>query len=189
MILGFVEIFDILVMTVFIGFIFSDFLSQINDRASNRMFDWRGFKFSIIAVGPAIVLHELGHKFVAMAFGFQATFYAFYHDATALFLAVLAILFKFLRFGFLFIIPGYVSYPSAGSPLQDCLIAFAGPGVNLLIWLAAWVYLKYSKVKSRRTTAVIVLTKRINLFLFIFNMLPIPPFDGYHVFSNLLKAF
>jgi len=34
-----------------------------------------------------------------------------------------------------------------------------------------------------------VLSRKINLFLFFFNLIPIRPFDGYGVFSNLYAAF
>jgi len=39
---------------------------------------WKDFKFAIIITAPAVILHELAHKFVAMAMGLTATFHAWY---------------------------------------------------------------------------------------------------------------
>ena len=39
---------------------------------------------------------------------------------------------------------------------------------------------------NRNQTIFWGLTKQINIFLFIFNMLPIPPLDGFSVFRNLI---
>ncbi|MBC8444116.1 site-2 protease family protein, partial [Candidatus Woesearchaeota archaeon] len=41
---------------------------------------------------------------------------------------------------------------------------------------------------KKRYIPFLILTKKINLFLFIFNMLPIPFFDGGHFFSSILSA-
>ncbi|HIH49009.1 TPA: hypothetical protein HA296_05395, partial [Candidatus Woesearchaeota archaeon] len=48
--------------------------------------------------------------------------------------------------------------------------------------------LKQKKVKKKQL-AFWLITQKVNLFLFIFNMLPIPPFDGFTVFSGLYHAF
>ena len=91
------EIFDIIVITVAVGFIFSDFFkifmksyhkghhhkdghisaSEIDHILKTR-FDWKAFYLAVIITVPAIVLHEFGHKFVANAFGMSATFHAAY---------------------------------------------------------------------------------------------------------------
>jgi Zn-dependent protease len=132
------------------------------------------------------VLHELAHKFVAMAFGVQAVFFAFYHDTLSLGLAVLSIIMKLAGSSFLFVIPGYVSI-GATTPLRSAIISFAGPCMNLLLWLVPAYLLKHKRY-SRKATMLLFITKRINMFLFFFNMIPIGFFDGAKVFGGLLKA-
>ena len=85
-------------------------------------------------------------------------------------------------------VPAYVSIFGDGTALQYSLIAFAGPFVNLFLWIGSLIILKTMKIKHRYIP-LLVLTSRINMFLFIFNMIPIPGFDGYKVFSGLLSIF
>ena len=68
------------------------------------------------------------------------------------------------------------------------MIAVAGPVVNFLIWGGVTLYLKFGNV-NKKHIPFLLLTKRINLFLGIFNMIPFKPFDGGHFFSNILSAF
>ncbi len=191
------EIVDLVIMTVFIGYLFSDFFKpkamtpeMVYARYERKRswFDWDRIWFAAAVTAPGIILHEMGHKFMAMAFGLGATFHAFYANSTTLFFGVLALMAKLMNFGFFFIVPGFVSITPGGTNLQQALIAFAGPGVNLLIWFVTWLLLRFRKF-DRKWTEILVLTKRINLFLFIFNMLPIPMFDGFHFFYYLYHAF
>ena len=144
--------------------------------------------FAAAVVAPAIIFHELGHKLVAMGYGLPATFHAAYSWLA------LGIVLKLLNFGFIFFVPAFVSFPATVTPLQSSLIAFAGPGVNLVLWLSALALLRYPRMARRigireRHLPILALTGRINMFLFIFNMLPLPFFDGAKVFSGLLSLF
>jgi len=137
----------------------------------------------MLVTAPAIILHEFGHKFVAIAFGATAVFKAAYT------FLILGIVMKFLNFGFLFFVPAYVTYSTVGiTYFQSALIAFAGPFVNLVLWLGAKLILKKSNLKGWKKQALF-LTSKVNMFLFIFNMLPIPMFDGFHFFKNLILTF
>jgi Zn-dependent protease len=187
------EIFDIIVMTGVLGFIFMNFFSSriktknpFDITSRTKYFDKEGFINAIIITAPAIILHEFGHKFVAIAFGLTAQFNAAY---SWLFLAVIL---KLLAFPFIFFVPAYVSITGVATPLQHSITAFAGPAVNLLIWLGIIVFFEIAKARKlqikRKTMTILLLTKKINMFLFIFNMLPIPMFDGYQVFSGLIQT-
>ena len=75
------------------------------------------------------------------------------------------------------------------------LVAVAGPGMNLLMALAGAVALgllvaPYRDAEPTGVTAFLMLNLinflAINVFLALFNMLPIPPFDGSHVVEGLL---
>lgn len=181
------EILNLVIMIAVLGFIFKDFFKKplAEDYDPIKHFSKSqssgNFWFAVAVVAPAIVLHEFGHKFIAMAYGLHAQFFA---SITGL---SIGILLKLLNFGFIVFVPGYVSIIGNATPLQHSIISFAGPGVNLLLFLISFLLLKYNKI-SRKYISLVALTKNINLFLFFFNMLPIPPFDGFKVFSGLFQT-
>ena len=181
------EIFDAVIMTLIVGFIFSDTFRKPVTEEYDPLKYYKpklylgDFKFAALVTAPGIILHELGHKFVAIAFGMSATF-----NASYTFLG-LGLALKILNFP-VFFVPAYVSIIGTGTPLQSALIAFAGPAVNLILWLGSSLLVKY-KLVGNKYSHLFLLTGRINMFLFIFNMLPIPPFDGNQVFMGLIQAF
>ena len=182
------EIIDIVIMTVFVGFIFSDIFGRYHHKDTSdpiaaytrplKSERFENFKFAALVTAPAIILHEFGHKFVAIAFGLHATFHAAYTWLG------IGLLLKLMNFGFIFFVPAYVSYPALATPFQSMLIAGAGPFVNLAIWLGTAAYIKSGKA-ARKHLTFFALTSKINMFLFFFNMIPIPPFDGFHFFNSL----
>ncbi len=187
------EMIDIVVMTFFVGYIFSGFVPVRRENYDplvhyRRGFDFEGLKFAILATAPAIVLHELAHKFVALRFGLDAVFYAFYRSTFTLMLGILTLISKLTGFGFMFFVPGFVGINGTGTHLQFALTAFAGPFVNLVLWLVP-LYLIKNQLHKKKHYLILVLTSKINMFLFIFNMLPLPGFDGYKVFVELVRIF
>tara|TARA_Y100000310_G_scaffold47186_1_gene43803 strand:- start:30408 stop:30980 length:573 start_codon:yes stop_codon:yes gene_type:complete len=182
------EIFDIIIMTVVVGYIFSGLFKRPVAEDYDPLkhfrsgFDFNDLRFAIMVTAPAIIFHELGHKFVALSFGLEAVFQA------AWFFLILALILKFMNFGFIFIVPAYVSIFGRATPLEFGLVAFAGPAVNLVLWLLAAVALKKNLLPSKYNP-ILALTSKINMFLFIFNMLPIPGFDGSKVFTGLIRMF
>lgn len=186
------EIMDLIIMTLAIGFIFKDAFPKPASKkydpvqelrnAAKGAVDYGSFLFAALIAAPGIILHEMAHKFVALFFGVQAVFHAAY---TWLFIGVFL---KMLNFGFIFFVPGYVEYPAASVTLiQSAIIAVSGPLINLILFAGAWAVLKHGKVKDKNKLLALHLTKNINLFLFIFNMIPIPPFDGYSFFYDLYR--
>ncbi len=76
------------------------------------------------------------------------------------------------------------------NPLKDdAIVSFAGPLSNLL--LAILVYLIYQLISlggievNNTFFNVFRLTIIFNIFLFCFNLLPIPPLDGSHILYDL----
>ena len=191
--ISFNEIIDLVAMTVFVGYIFSDMIPVRRENYDpllhyKRGFDFEGLKFAIMATAPAIIIHELAHKFVAMSFGLNAVFFAFYRQMFTLILGALAILSKLTGFGLMFFVPGYVGISGPGTNIQFAITALAGPLVNLALWLGSWIILK-RRLYKKKHYLLLILTSRINMFLFIFNMLPIPGFDGYSFLAQLINSF
>ena len=191
--ISFSEATDMILMSVIVGFIFMKLLERAkgNYMKSHNVnhdplkqsygFDWDLFKKAVIIVAPAIIFHEFGHKFVAMAFGATATFYAAYR--WLFFGAFLAL----MNSPFIVFVPAYVSIPMNGlTSLQFSMVAAAGPLVNALLWGLAAIAIKYNWF-NKKYYPILIMTKKINMFLFIFNMLPIPGFDGFKVYSGLFS--
>ncbi len=195
MIFSFMELFDMILMTLLVGFIFSeavarpkkpeDVIARYTKRSKSR---FETILYSAMITAPGIILHEIGHKLVAMGFGFEATFHAFYANSTTLILGIFAIIAKLANFGFLFFVPGFVSITGAGTPLQYAIIAFAGPAINLIFWLGTAAYLKWGKPNKKYLHALYFM-KQINMFLFILNMLPIPGIDGFSIYEGIFRTF
>ena len=119
------------------------------------------------------LLHELGHKFVAQRYGAWAEFRMYPLGL------VMAVMMSF--FGFLFAAPGAVYIAGRVTKRQNGLISMAGPIVNLAIggiFLAAWLIFP---IGGTATGYVIQLIAVMSLFLGGFNLIPIPPLDGYKI--------
>ena len=157
----------------------------------------------VLPVIIAITLHEAAHGFAAYLLG----------DSTAWRLGrvslnplkhidpfgtlLLPAMLLFLRAPFLF---GYakpvpVNFSALNHPRRDMvLVALAGPGMNLILALlgaailAATVYFSGGAEDgaARLVAANALNFVLINIFLGVFNLLPVPPFDGGHVVQGLL---
>jgi Zn-dependent protease len=193
------ELLDVLIMTAGVSFIFMDRFAlthvvkeAVEDTIDPLIayyqrrggFDWENFWIACLITAPAVIFHELAHKLVAMSYGLQATFHAAY------FWLSFGIIMKLLNTGFIFFVPGYVSFSGAPTPLESATIAFAGPFLNFVLWFSCWILLKYPLMKlSHRTMQILAATRYINGFLFVFNMIPFGFFDGAHVLEGLIRLF
>lgn len=79
--------------------------------------------------------------------------------------------------------------------LGNILVSAAGPLSNLVLGILFTIVIRlyYNEILPEfLSVEFIALAARINLTLFLFNLLPIPPLDGFHVFSEIippLKVF
>ena len=187
------EIIDIIVMTIAIGYIFSRFFRRAPQEDYDPLTYYKkntlieDIKYGAIIAAPAVVLHELAHKFVAMSFGASATLHAPSLFGIPYGMYLLVILMIHLNFPILFFVGGYVSH-TALPALASSIVAFAGPLTNLLLWLGGMSLIKYGLVKRKYYTTIGMMAK-LNMFFFIFNMIPLPGFDGFNVFSGLVQVF
>ncbi len=146
-----------------------------------------------VATVTGFVLHEMGHKFVAIRHGYVAHFQIWiWGIALALFTAVLSggRLF-FGAPGAVYIAPaaamGAYGYYSANQRMRDpdqenMIISAAGPGINLAF--AICFLIVYEVTNALFLGLVAAFGFELNVVLGSFNMLPIPPLDGYKVFKN-----
>jgi Zn-dependent protease len=174
------EIFYLVLLILAIGYIISGYIKIPG--LYSRGLNWKGIKFAILVAAPAVVIHELGHKFVGIALGYASFFHIWWFGL------LIGVALRVIGSPFLLLAPGYVSI-SATNPIHLGLIAFAGPFVNLVLFLVALIVLKNKKRMKRKEFVFWHLTKLINMWLFIFNMIPIPPLDGSKVFGALLGLF
>ncbi|MBR9699629.1 M50 family metallopeptidase [Candidatus Woesearchaeota archaeon] len=180
----FFEIIDMIIMALAIGYIFSDVLRKpVTENFDPLKFykhgKWENVKFAALAAGPAVILHELSHKAIAMLFGAKAVLFAPYG-----FYALIIIL-KAVGFPFLFFVGGFVSHTPL-PPLPSALVSIAGPAMNFLLWYLAIQAVKNKWVKSKYVPYLIPFAK-INLFLGIFNLIPLPGFDGFGFITSLFS--
>ena len=139
------------------------------------------FPVVMIGVGAGFIFHELGHKFVAMHYGYYAEYELW---PTGLLIALVSSF-----FGFIFAAPGAVVIYSQGMDEKtNGLISIAGPLVNIALGLIFFLILgSLGDYVYTDTGAIVylicILGTRINFFLAAFNLLPIPPLDGSKVMS------
>ena len=139
------------------------------------------FPVVMIGVGLGFIFHELGHKFVAMHYGYYAEYELW---PTGLIIALVSSF-----FGFIFAAPGAVVIYSQGMEKKtNGIISIAGPIVNIILGLIFFLILgSLGDFVYTEAGAIVylicVLGTRINFFLAAFNLLPIPPLDGSKVLS------
>jgi Zn-dependent protease len=124
----------------------------------------------VLAIFACITLHELGHALMALRFGVRT------RDITLLPIGGIARLER---------IPE--------KPMQEFLVAIAGPAVNVAIAVVLTVVLiamgGFSELTDLRLDGANFLTRLllVNIGLVVFNMIPAFPMDGGRVLRALLS--
>ena len=136
---------------------------------------------SLIIVGLAFILHELGHKFIAQKKGLWAEFRMW---PMGLVLAIVTSL-----FGFIFAAPGAVMISQRGashpgfshvSSKDMGQIGAAGPVVNIILATIFVVMAILSPFILARIN-VWLIAAQVNTWLAIFNLIPFGMLDGYKI--------
>jgi Zn-dependent protease/CBS domain-containing protein len=138
---------------------------------------WRGPLFGAgltILVFLCVVLHELGHSLVARGFGIPVK------DITLYPIGGVAVMGR-----------------RPETPLQELLVALAGPAVNVLLAVALWSlapdlgpdWWQLDEVPPPSLRTGWALLYGANIVLAVFNLLPAFPMDGGRVFRALLCWF
>ncbi|RLF50039.1 MAG: hypothetical protein DRN20_00310 [Thermoplasmata archaeon] len=141
---------------------------------------------SFLAVFTGFVFHELAHKFIAIKNGCWAEYRMFPQGlALALLLSI---------FGFIIAAPGAVYISGVYSKRVNGKIALAGPFMNFIIFVISFALLipilhAKATVLALWIAHIIYGMAYFNIFLAIFNMIPIPPLDGSKVISWSITVY
>ncbi|MEX3015076.1 M50 family metallopeptidase [Gymnodinialimonas hymeniacidonis] len=145
----------------------------------------RGIGAATLAFGMivvAILLHELGHAAACVVQGVPVT--------------------RVVLFGG----GGFCEFTGSVTPKQEEFIAIAGPLVNLTLWALATLALPLTVTEIIRETIVngypiapfigpgpayeaLFMFARLNLFLALFNLIPVLPLDGGRLLNSWLHRF
>ncbi|OYT51236.1 MAG: metalloprotease [Desulfurococcales archaeon ex4484_204] len=139
-----------------------------------------GLAVSAVAVATAFVFHELAHREVARRYGLVARYRAWY-TGLAIALALALITAKLWGLPIVLAAPGaVVIYAYYGIPPPDVefRVSIAGPLTNLVIGLGLSIASKFLSPPASYYTDFI---GSVNIWLAFFNLLPIPPLDGFKV--------
>jgi len=149
----------------------------------------------ILAVLLGFTLHELGHRFAARALGYYAFFRAWRLGIVLSVLSgLLAGLFSKLNMpiipiiaapGAVYVIPRSLMH-IVFTRRDELIISSAGPLMNILL---AVIGLAVSVVATSDLRVVGLLVSRINAWLAVFNLLPLPPLDGYKIARSSVLAW
>ena len=153
------------------------FLNRFSAQAGNEL--WFEIGAVIVGVFLSVLLHELGHALSARSFGIgvaEVVVGGFYGYARML--------------------------PHRTTRRRSVAVLAAGPGANLLIFLALWAFLSFPSIGELRTIAFVGypqtvepvwlakalgLLTLINLAMFVFNLLPAFPLDGGRIVDQVLS--
>jgi len=132
-----------------------------------------GLGVSFITVGTAFVFHELGHKLLAQHYGCFAEFRAFNG------MLWFALIMSFL--GIIFAAPGAVMINGPIGTRRNGKISALGPGTNIIL---AIIFLLIIIFFDNNISDVIgYFGFMVNSLLALFNMLPLPMFDGKKIWQ------
>ena len=144
----------------------------------------------IVIVIFSITLHELAHGVIAISQGDDTpvkTGHITPNPIVHMGLYSIAMLFFIgISWGVMPVNPLKFRHPR----WSDFWVSFAGPLLNLLLTIISVTLIKmtlnYNLVLS---TQFLFLTASINLQLFLLNLFPIPPLDGFHMFCAFFPKF
>lgn len=189
------EIWSIIVAWVVlsIGITYSSLLGVLSGTGSGTVVV-AGF----IATATGFIIHEMGHKFVAIRRGYVAHFRVW--SLGLLLTLMTAILsggsFLFGAPGAVYITPmtgmsyyGYGYESSSGArdvEQENMVISAAGPGINLAFALGFLGLFFVAPAGFLATVATIGF--ELNVGLGSFNMLPVPPLDGSKIFRKSIPV-
>ncbi|MBD0379084.1 site-2 protease family protein [Paenibacillus sedimenti] len=161
-------------------------------------YDWNTLPFVILVLVISFTIHEFAHAYSAYKFG-DSTAYQFgrvslnpmvHLDLFGTILLLIA--------GFGWAKPVPVNRGNFKKPrLMGIIVTAAGPVSNLiLVFISAFIFMAFLKFgwfdglstgSAKAIKLFLTLMLNINLTLFLFNLIPIPPLDGYRIIQDLVN--
>jgi len=138
----------------------------------------------ILGAISGMILHELAHKYCAIREGCRASYVLTPFGLT------ITLLSGFIPF-IAIISPGYVAimcYPTSWLPREprEDLIAASGVAVNLILSFIARLAQSITPFSFH---SFLTGFAHINAWMAFFNLLPIPPFDGYRMINRMASLW
>ncbi|AKA49586.1 peptidase [uncultured archaeon] len=132
---------------------------------------------SFLIVLTAFLMHEMAHRFVARSFGGIAFF--------KMWLPGILLILVTSIFGIIFAAPGAVNIGGIFRKDQIGKTALAGPATNLGIGILLYAALFFVPLTSSTMIVYSVMywMAGLNLWFALFNLIPIPPFDGQKIYK------
>lgn len=153
--------------------------------------------FVIAILIMSVIIHEICHGYAALYFGDptaknegRLTLNPIRHldPVGSLFIPIISYFLGGFVIGWAKPVP-YNPYNLRNQRWGEAVVAFAGPAVNILTALVFGLVLRYSSllhISSSAFLEIISYVVLVNLTLAVFNLSPIPPFDGSKVLFSLL---
>ena len=174
------EVRDLTISALLLGFLFSIALGTFTYRTPSDAVV--NFFVALAIVAPALIFHELAHKFMAQKYDCKANYELWPSGAimSLLFTLLTAGRVIFAALGAVMIKTSYstrLGYKYIGLSSEEMgKIALAGPLVNIALSVIGFILLPFSR-------SFFVPFAQINAIIALFNLIPFPPLDGAKIFS------
>lgn len=153
--------------------------------------------FGIAVLVVSVILHEVAHGYMANWLGDptaklegRLTLNPIKHIdpvGSLLLPAILVITHSPMLIGYAKPVP-YNPYNLRGKYAEG-LVAFAGPGTNILLALIFGLSMRFfDMAPTEPLTVAFATVAYVNMLLALFNLIPIPPLDGSKVLSSIFMA-
>ncbi len=149
--------------------------------------------FSLIILMMSVVLHEVSHGYAAAILGDPTAKYAGrltlnplkHLDFVGSFLVpIITNILGGVTFGWAKPVP-YNPYNLRGGKWGPAIVGAAGPLANLFLAMI-FSLIFHSGILSVSVAPLVVGAIEVNVLLFVFNMIPVPPIDGSKILFSLI---